>query len=87
MDISADPERAYFLSTIVYSWAGIVQYASEGSIESYCQVIQDADGSNEEKLLAFLEYYYGAYDCIESYYDYVEEYQNSELTTNAGTTK
>lgn len=84
IDISSEPEKAYFFSTLVYSWAGIVQYASEGSIERYCNVIEEAEGSYTQKLLAFLESYYGQYDCIEGYYDYVEEYQNSQLTTGAG---
>lgn len=82
IDISSEPERAYFFSIIVYAWAGIIQYATVGSIERYCNVIEETEGSYTQKLLAFLESYYGDYDCIEGYQDYIEQYQNTQLTTN-----
>lgn len=86
VDVSVEPERAYFFSSLVYAWAGIVQYASGTNIQDYCDVIKEAEGSDTEKLLAFLESRYGKYDCLDSYNDYVKEYQNTELTTSAGTT-
>lgn len=85
VDISVEPERAYFFTSIVYSWAGIVQYASGSNIQDYCDVIKQTEGTDSEKLLAFLESRYGKYDCLDSYYDYVKEYQNTELTRSAGT--
>lgn len=86
VDVSVEPERAYFFTSLVYAWAGIVQYASGTNIQDYCNVIKETEGTDTEKLLAFLESRYGNYDCLDSYNDYVEEYQNTELTTSAGTT-
>lgn len=83
IDLSEEPNRSYFFAQIIWSWAGIVQYARSGTIETYCDVITQTDGSTSEKLSAFLTSYIGRESCLASYNDFVSAYNASDLTTGA----
>lgn len=83
IDISEEPERSYFFGQIIWSWAGIIQYARTGTIETYCSVITQTEGTAIEKLLAFMNSYIGTQSCLSSYTDFVIAYNASELTTGA----
>lgn len=84
IDISVEPYRSYFFGQIIWSWAGIIQYARTGTIAAYCDVIEQTDGTAIEKLLAFMNSYIGTSSCLASYDDFVIAYNSSELTTGAG---
>lgn len=83
VDISIEPDRSYFFGQLVWSWAGIIQYARTGTIEAYCNVITETEGTALEKLLAFFLSYIGTNSCLASYVDFVSAYNSSELTSGA----
>lgn len=83
VDISLEPDRSYFFGQIIWSWAGIIQYARSGTIQAYCNVITQTEGTALEKLLAFFISYIGAGSCLATYVDFVSAYNSSQLTTGA----
>lgn len=76
-------EKSYFFGNIIWSWSGIVQYAIDGVIEYYCNVIHETEGDSVKKLAAFVQSYSGD-DCQASYSDFIDYYVSTNLTTGAG---
>lgn len=82
IDITEEPYRSYFFGQIIWPWANIIQYASSGTIEGYCKVITDAEGTALDKLLAFFYYYFGTNSCLSSYSDFVNAYSSIQLSSD-----
>ncbi|XP_025829655.1 putative serine protease K12H4.7 [Agrilus planipennis] len=74
------PGRAFFFNTIADAFAGLVQYAVPGEIESVCFQIENATGSNVEKIAPYVRTQYVDSSCMVLYNDFIDQHSSPNIT-------
>ncbi|XP_025832055.1 uncharacterized protein LOC108744318 [Agrilus planipennis] len=73
---SVEPDRSYFLSTVASPFATAVQYAVPGDLNAVCAYLEAEEGSDIEKLAAYVAPTSG---CTASYDYFVEYYSATQI--------
>ncbi|XP_025829710.1 putative serine protease K12H4.7 [Agrilus planipennis] len=78
---NTQPSRAFFFNTIAEVFAGLVQYARPGEIESACFQIENTTGSNAEKLASYIRTEYIG-ECMGLYDEFLQMYTSPNITSD-----
>lgn len=75
-----DPDRAFFFNSIAEVFAGLVQYAAVGELETECQKLINYEGNSLEKLAQYVVDDLNG-NCLGTYDDFLALYASTNLTT------
>ncbi|XP_022905145.2 putative serine protease K12H4.7 [Onthophagus taurus] len=78
-----EPHRSFFFNMIIAeTFAGLVQYAGQYSIQNDCDKLMGFDGDALNKLIGYIKDNYKDVSCIGDYDEFIETYSSHETSND-----